>query len=124
MKKIGHHPGLSEAFEGWSFRRCRCGLVLALSASGRIWWVRANSPLVAIEALEMLLAALATECRYYRGRAPATPAHRVESRASDSALPALPQSLQPAGPTERAASAVKPVVIVKPRRRTAPKGGA
>jgi hypothetical protein len=117
MKKIGHHPGLSETIDGWSFRRCRCGLVLALSASKRTWWVRANSPAVEIVSLDALLAALTTDCRYYRGRAPAPAVMRDEPR------PVCAKGLAPArraasaSPIVCAATASKPVVIVKPRRR-------
>jgi len=115
MRKIGHHPGPAGTVEGWWFRRCRCGFVLALSTSGRVWWVRAHSPVLEIRAPELLFAALATECRYYRARAPVTPGNPAlaESRAPTSAALLKAAAASEARATKPLAS--KPAVMVKPR---------
>ena len=116
MRKIGHHPGTAETVEGWSFRRCRCGLVLGLSQSGHVWWVRANASVVELSSREILFAALATECRYHRPRAhaPATPTVEVGKKA----LQAGTRPGVTAGQSSASSIALqtRPRVVVKPHR--------
>ena len=70
-RQIGHHPLHSVLVEGWLIRRCICGMTLMLSPhSGTLWWLLARSAPRQITSLTDLYAALATECRYYRGADP------------------------------------------------------
>lgn len=66
LHKIGHHPADSVIIEGWTFRRCMCGMLLALSASGAVWWLKARASAQRIESLDQLYAALGSSCTYYR----------------------------------------------------------
>jgi hypothetical protein len=116
MREIGHHPGTAESVEGWRFRRCRCGFVLALSETGRVWWVRANSSVVEISSPDVLFAALSTDCRYYRGPARLTGTRVVEVEEKASIATARPRLKAPQSGAPRVAIETKPRVVVKPRR--------
>jgi len=119
MRKIGHHPAGLENVEGWRFRRCRCGFVLALSESERVWWVRANSSVLEINSPDMLFAALSTECRYYRSPARSTPPPIVDVEKKTSIGAARPRFADVQSSTSRIAIETRPTVVVKPRSRAA-----
>ena len=59
---IGHLPVYSQEIEGWTFRRCRCGFNLALTPSGKVWWLRTANVAVEITDMRYLLQALACQC--------------------------------------------------------------
>jgi hypothetical protein len=59
---IGHLPVYVHEIEGWTFRRCRCGFSLALTASGAIWWLRTTKEAMEINSFKSLLRALRSDC--------------------------------------------------------------
>lgn len=117
MRKIGHHPGGAETVEGWSFRRCPCGFVLALSQTGRVWWVRAKSSVLEITSLGGLLAALSTSCRVHEIAArPKLPRKDGVEKPARSAEP-QPRFMKPQPRVPRVAIESKPTIVMKPRAR-------
>jgi len=73
-----HKPDNKGAVEGWEFRRCRCGFLLALSPRHKLYWVRAKCFIREIGSREELQAAVNSRCRIYD-------AHRRQSAARVSA---------------------------------------
>src|SRR5216684_1150444 len=59
---IGHLPVYVVEIEGWTFRRCRCGLSLALTPSGAIRWLRTTKDAREIKSFKSLLRALNSNC--------------------------------------------------------------
>jgi hypothetical protein len=59
---IGHLPVYVQEVEGWIFRRCRCGLTLALTPNGAILWLKITKPAMEINNFKSLLRALNTDC--------------------------------------------------------------
>jgi hypothetical protein len=60
-----HKPDNRGSIEGWEFRRCPCGFVLAVSPRRKLYWLRAKTPIKEIHSRGELQAALATRCRIY-----------------------------------------------------------
>ena len=60
-----HKPDNKGSVEGWEFRRCRCGFVLAVSPRRKLYWLRAHKSIREIRSKEELQAALAKRCRIY-----------------------------------------------------------
>jgi hypothetical protein len=60
-----HKPDNKATVEGWEFRRCRCGFVLALSPRRKLYWVRAKGSIKEIGSREELQAAVDSRCRIY-----------------------------------------------------------
>ncbi|MGH9342589.1 MAG: hypothetical protein ACRD19_02325 [Terriglobia bacterium] len=60
-----HNPSNIGKIDGWEFRRCRCGFMLALPpARNTIYWLRARNPIRRLASKAELAAALETHCRY------------------------------------------------------------
>ena len=66
IRHVGHMPLRADTIQGWTFRRCPCGFVLAMSPDNRVWWLRATSSAREITSFVGLLAALASNCRYHQ----------------------------------------------------------
>jgi hypothetical protein len=60
-----HKPENKGSVEGWEFRRCLCGFVLAVSPRRKLYWLRAKTSVKELRSREELEAALATRCRIY-----------------------------------------------------------
>lgn len=117
MRKIGHHPGSVETIESWRFRRCPCGFVLALSQTGRVWWVRARSSVMEITSLGGLLAALSTSCRVHEIAARPKPLRKDAVEKPARRGEPQPRFMRPHPGVPRVAIESKPTVVVKPRGR-------
>ena len=61
-RHIGHLAVYVQEIEGWILRRCRCGLSLALTPNGTIWWLKITKEAVAIDSFKSLLRALNSNC--------------------------------------------------------------
>jgi hypothetical protein len=51
----GHLPAYVQEIEGFTFRRCRCGFSLAVTPSGKVWWLRTENTAVEITDMKHLL---------------------------------------------------------------------
>ena len=67
-----HKPQNKGSVEGWEFRRCLCGFVLAVSPSRKLYWLRAKTSIKEIRSREELQAAVAKRCRIHDRVAAAT----------------------------------------------------
>jgi len=113
-RHVGHLPLRADTIQGWTFRRCSCGFVLAMSPENRVWWLRATSSAREITSFAGLIVALASNCRYHKPVAEvvaAAPASVAPTPAISSPTATASRAAQEPAPTGSSATIVK-----RPRR--------
>lgn len=63
-----HRVAIKETIEGWQFARCKCGMILACSARGKVYWLRAKRPAKPLRNKAEYDEALVSRCRVHDGR--------------------------------------------------------
>jgi len=114
VRHVGHLPLRADTIQGWTFRRCSCGFVLAMSPENRVWWLRATSSAREITSFAGLIAALASNCRYHKPVAEvvaAAPAPVAPTPAISSPTATARWAAQEPAPTGSS-----PTVVKRPRR--------
>jgi hypothetical protein len=143
IKQIGHLLLQNDVIDGWIFRRCRCGFTLALTPTGKVWWLRAVMPAIEIASTAALLKSMTMFCRFHP-RHPRNNVRDPRQQPRPSAPPPKPfkpppQHLPPSfmgaprrdgfgkattpGAFGRSGfgGSAKPTVVVKPARRDPPR---
>ena len=97
IKQVGHLLLQNDCIDGWIFQRCRCGFTLALTPTGKLWWLRAVMPAIEIASLSELLRALKMFCRFHP-RHPPNNARDPRQQARPSSPPPKPFKPPPQHP--------------------------
>ena len=126
---IGHLPVFSQEIEGWTFRRCRCGFNLALTPSGKVWWLRTANVAVEVTDMRHLLRALACQCWVHPrpGLSASEPVSTVPAPVAE--RPALAkafvteQSIEPARADQSSEPKPQPVKRLQIFTPSTPRGG-
>ncbi len=63
---VGHCFAFVSFIEGWVFRKCSCGATLALSATGKLYWIRSADAAKELKSFDELLYVLSRNCQAHR----------------------------------------------------------